>query len=72
MTNRSVKTLYLPDTPSVIPRRRGDRELEHIPPTEVAAVARHILNQDPGINDSELTSIRHDLDRTLRMTCGNA
>jgi hypothetical protein len=50
----TAKTLYLPGTPPVVPRRRGDRELEHIPPTEVAAVARHILHNDTGISDSEL------------------
>ena len=48
MTNHSMRTLYLPGTPPVILRRRGDRELEHIPPTEVAAVARHILEHDTG------------------------
>ena len=50
----TATTLYLPGTPPVILRRRGDRELEHIPPTEVAAVARHILEHDTGISDSEL------------------
>jgi hypothetical protein len=54
VTGRSVRTLYLPGTPPVVLRRRGDRELEHIPPTEVAAVARHILDRDTGINNSEL------------------
>jgi len=44
LTNHSVRTLYLPGTPSVVQRRRGERELEHIPPTEVAAVARHVLD----------------------------
>lgn len=68
MTNRSVKTLYLPGTPSVIPRRRGDRELEHIPPTEVAAVARHILNQDPGINDTELKRVLLTAFERIRLT----
>ena len=68
MTNRSVKTLYLPSTPSVVLRRRGDRELEHIPPTEVAAAARHTLNQDPGINDSELKRLLLVAFERVRMT----
>ena len=54
VTSRSAKTLYLPGTPPVVPRRRGDRELEHIPPTEVAAVAHHILDHDSGISDVDL------------------
>jgi hypothetical protein len=68
MTNRSVTTLYLPGTPSVVLRRRGERELEHIPPTEVAAVACHILNQDPGINDSELMRLLLIAFERVRMT----
>jgi very-short-patch-repair endonuclease len=68
MTNRFVKTLYLPSTPSIVPRRRGDRELEHIPPTEVAAAARHILNQDPGINDSDLKRLLLIALERVRMT----
>ncbi len=54
IAGHTLKTLYLPDTPSVILRRRGDRDLEHIPPTEVAAAARYVLSQDPGISDTEL------------------
>ena len=53
-TGQSARTLHLPGTPPVILRRRGDRELEHIPPTEVAAVAHHILSHDTNISDSEL------------------
>ena len=68
MTNRSVRTLYLPGTPSVVQRRRGDRELEHIPPTEVAAVARHILDHDPGINDSELKRLLLTAFERVRLT----
>jgi hypothetical protein len=49
-----LRTVYLPDTPAVVLRRRGDRELEHIPPTEVACLAAHILAKDPQINDTEL------------------
>jgi hypothetical protein len=63
-----VKTLYLPGTPSVVLRRRGDRELEQIPPTEVAAVARHILNQDPDTNDSELKRLLLTAFERARMT----
>jgi len=48
------QTLHLPGTPPVILRRRGDRELEHIPPTEVATLTRHILGQDTSISDGEL------------------
>jgi very-short-patch-repair endonuclease len=54
INNQSAKTLYLPGTPPVILRRRGDRELEHIPSTEVGALVRHILAQDTRISDSEL------------------
>lgn len=54
VTNPAEQTLHLPGTPPVILRRRGDRDLEHIPPTELAAVARHILGQDTTISDSEL------------------
>jgi (2Fe-2S) ferredoxin len=52
--NGAGKTLYLPGTPPVVLRRRDDRELEHVPPTEVAAVARHVLEGDSRIEDSEL------------------
>jgi very-short-patch-repair endonuclease len=68
LTGRSVKTLYLPGTPSVVLRRRGDRELEHIPPTEVAAVARHILNRDPWIQDSELKRVLLTAFERIRLT----
>jgi hypothetical protein len=54
MTNRSARTLHLPKTPSVVQRRCGNRELVHIPPTEEVAVARHVLDQNPSVNDSEL------------------
>ena len=54
IAGRSVRTLYLSGTPPVVLRRRGDRELEHIPPTEVAAVVGQILDQDPRISDTEL------------------
>ena len=68
MTDRSLKTLYLPGTPSVVLRRRGDRELEQIPPTEVADVARHILDQDPGISDSELQRLLLTAFERVRLT----
>ena len=68
MTNRSVRTLHLPGTPSVVQRRRGDRDLEHIPPTEVAAVARHILDDDPGVNDSELKRLLLTAFERVRLT----
>ena len=63
-----MKTLYLPQTPSIILRRRGDRELEHIPPTEVAAVARHIISSDPGIDDNELKRLILTVFERIRMT----
>ena len=63
-----MTTLYLPGTPSVIQRRRGDRELEHIPPTEVAAVARHILDHDPGIDDGELKRLLLTAFERVRLT----
>ena len=71
MTNRSVRTLYLPGTPPVIQRRRGDRELEHIPPTEVAAVARHILDR-PWLNDSELKRLLLTFERVRLTTNASA
>ena len=46
--------------------RRGDRELEHIPPTEVAAVTRHILSQDP--SDSELKRLLLSAYERVRLT----
>ena len=66
--SRSAKTLYLPGTPPVVLRRRGDRELEHIPSTEVAAVARHILDCDIGISDSELKRLLLIAFERVRMT----
>ena len=66
--NPSTKTLYLPGTPPVVPRRRGDRELEHIPPTEVAAVAHHILDHDTAISDSELKRLLLIAFERVRMT----
>ena len=54
VAGRTVRTVYLPGASPVMQRRRGDRELEHIPPTEVAAVAGHILTRDPRISDTEL------------------
>jgi hypothetical protein len=68
VTSRSGAILYLPGTPPVVPRRRGDRELEHIPPTEVAAVARHILDRDAGISDSELKRLLLIAFERVRMT----
>ena len=68
MTNHSVRTLYLPGTPSVILRQRGDRELEHIPPTEVAVVARHVLDHDPGIDDGELRRLLLNALERVRLT----
>ena len=62
-----VQTCALPIS-SVVLRRRGDRELEQIPPTEVAAVARHILNQYPRINDSELKRLLLIAFERVRMT----
>ncbi|MGH3256050.1 MAG: AAA domain-containing protein [Streptosporangiaceae bacterium] len=68
MTGRSVLTLYLPGTPSVIQRRRGDRELEHIPPAEVAAIARHVLHHDSGIDDGELRRLLLTAFERVRLT----
>ena len=68
MTNHSMRTLYLPGTPSVIQRQRGDRDLEHIPPTEVAAVARHVLEQGPGVNDIELKRLLLTAFERVRLT----
>jgi hypothetical protein len=68
VTGRSIRTLYLPGTPPVVPRRRGDRELEHVPPAEVAAVARHILDCDTGISDTELKRLLLIAFDRVRMT----
>ena len=68
VTNPAGQTLHLPGTPPVILRRRGDRELEHIPPTEVAAVARHILGQDTTISDSELKRLLLVAYERIRLT----
>lgn len=48
------KTLYMPGTPSVIVRARGDRDLEQIPITEVAALVRDLLDQHPRSEDADL------------------
>jgi hypothetical protein len=68
LTSRTVRTLHLPGTPPVIERRRGDRELEHIPPTEVATVARHILGNDPYTYDSELKRLLLAAFERVRLT----
>ena len=68
MSHGPVTTLYLPGTPSVVQRRRGDRDLEHIPPTEVAAVARQILDHNPGVNDSELKRLLLTAFERVRLT----
>jgi very-short-patch-repair endonuclease len=68
VTSQSANTLYLPGTQPVVLRRRGDRELEHIPPTEVAAVARHILGHNTGISDSELRRLLLIAFERVRMT----
>jgi very-short-patch-repair endonuclease len=68
LASRMVKTLYLPQTPSITLRQRGDRELEHIPPTEVAAVVRHIMGSDPGIGDGELKRLILTAYERVRMT----
>lgn len=68
VTRGSGQTLHLPGIPPVVPRRRGDRELEHVPPTEVAAVAHHILDQDTGTDDSELKRLLLVAFERVRMT----
>ncbi len=44
---RENRTLYLPGTPQVVPRFRGERELEQIPVSEVAEVIRRAWQRDP-------------------------
>jgi hypothetical protein len=68
LAGRWVKTLYLPQTPSIVLRRRGDRELEDIPPTEVAAVARHIISSDPSVEYNELKRLILTAFERTRMT----
>lgn len=58
----------MPQTPSIVLRSRGDRELEDIPPTEVAALARHILSSDPGVGDNELKRLILTAFERTRMT----
>jgi hypothetical protein len=62
-----VRTLHLPGTPPVILRRRGDRELEDIPPTEVAAVVHH-LSHDPSISDDEIKRLLLSACERVRLT----
>jgi hypothetical protein len=68
VTSRSKVTLCLPGTPPVALRCRGDTDLEHIPMTEVAAVARHILDHDTRINDHELRRLLLIALKRVRMT----
>lgn len=68
VAGRTIRTVHLPDTPPVVLRRRGERELEHIPPTEVAAVARHILLEDPQISDTELMRVLLSAFERVRLT----
>ena len=71
VAGRTVRTVHLPGTPPVVLRRRGERELEQIPPAEVAAVARHILTEDPQISDTELMRALLSAFERVRLT-GNA
>ena len=68
VAGRTVRTLYLPGTSPVLLRRRGDRELDHIPPTEVAALAGHILTEDPRISDLELMRVLLTAFERVRLT----
>jgi very-short-patch-repair endonuclease len=68
IAERAVRTLYLPGTPPVVLRRRGDRELEDIPPAEVAAAAGHILMEDPRISDAELKRVLLTAYERVRLT----
>ncbi len=54
LPGQAAKTLYLPGTPAVVLRHRGDRTLEEVPRSEVAAVAKEILRRDPSVGDTEL------------------
>jgi hypothetical protein len=64
----TIRTMYLPGSPPVVLRRRGDRELEHIPPTEIAAAARHILAEDSRITDADLTRVLLTAFERVRLT----
>jgi hypothetical protein len=57
----------LTGTPPEILRSRGNRELEHIPPTEAAA-ARRILDHDSGTDGSELMRLLLVAFERVRMT----
>jgi very-short-patch-repair endonuclease len=68
VAGRTVRTLHSPGTSPVVPRRRGERELEHIPPTEVAAAARQILTDNPQINDTGLMRTLLSVFERVRLT----
>ncbi|MDY7106776.1 MAG: AAA domain-containing protein [Actinomycetota bacterium] len=60
-----TKTLHMPGTPPVVLRTRGARRFEHIPATEITALAGTILDDEPDITDDELTGlILNAYDRT--------
>jgi hypothetical protein len=64
------KTLYLPGTPSVVLRRRGERTLEQVPRTEVAGLAKEILRRDPSVGDGELKRLLLTAYERMRLTSG--
>ena len=68
VTSQSTRTVHLPGTPPVELRRRGDRELEHLPPSEVAALVAHILGQDTSIVDNELKRLLLSAYERVRLT----
>ncbi|GIU88473.1 MAG: hypothetical protein KatS3mg009_2988 [Acidimicrobiia bacterium] len=65
---QQAKTLYVPGGPDVCVRERGPRELEDIPPTEVAALARVLIDEEPTISDEALKRRLLELYERIRLT----
>jgi very-short-patch-repair endonuclease len=62
------KTLFLPGTPPVVVRVRGERDLEEIPVSEVAAVARRLLEHDRDLDDASIKRILLSFYDRIRLT----
>ncbi|MBI2303740.1 MAG: AAA family ATPase [Chloroflexi bacterium] len=57
-------------TSPVVPRLRSDRQLDEIPPSELAAVMNWLLQQKPGFDDEELLRRILDIYEVERLTSG--
>jgi very-short-patch-repair endonuclease len=67
---RENRTLYLPGTAQVVPRVRGDRDLEQIPVSEVAEVIRRIWQRDPTLAGETLKRTLLAVYDRARLTAG--